>query len=303
MIAVSFASNAQGRLQFSDIYLLGNGGATFTGPLQNSEINSLEKNLVNSSVIAPLENKNQVYYGSGNRYYGNFGMMAGWNIRGARYGNQKLRLGFTSGLYQLNWNNYYSNKETYRIDTLVSQTTGKEIYIDSTHHKSLNYEHRAQMFNLHADYLLYFNPRDKFSFYTGIGASIGFSLSNTVTASYYEHGENDYEKSFYDYDKSWEKEDKNNSYSNSKRLSPALNYNLRSLVGLNYRISKRHRFFKRMNLFGEMLMGLEVNTMENINPSIGFNLGGQGGLRVALNNPAKKSFRKKVIQKRKRRRY
>ena len=58
-----------------------------------------------------------------------------------------------------------------------------------------------------------------------------------------------------------------------------------------------------MNLFGEMHMGLEVNTMENINPSIGFNLGGQGGLRVALNNPSNKTYKKRTARKNKRRRY
>ena len=299
-------SQAQGRLQFSDLYLFGGASGTLTGPLGNYEVNNLERDLFQPSAAKPNDISFDTDWESRIRLNTQIGLMAGWNIKGTRLGRQKIRLGFSAGSYHINWSNNYQSKDVYRIDTLVSQQTGEQYYIDSTRVRTLDYEHFAQMFNLHFDYLIYLNPGNKLTFYTGVGAQLGISLSNTVTSKYYEYDgfDSDYiayydKKKDQDYYKNNYKEEGNNYVSNTKTLSPMTNINAHALLGLNYRLSKRNRFLSHIHLFHELNLGLQLNQMEIIDPSIGFNVGFQTGMRVSFDRSSSKS----KVQRKRRKRY
>lgn len=300
VLGIQSISQAQGRLQFSDLYFIGGVNGTLTGPLANYEINNLEKNLFQPSTIKPSNTYSNGDWEKRVRLNTQIGMMAGWNVRGTRLGNQKIRLGFSAGSYHVNWNNTYESKDTYRIDTLIAQQSGEQFYIDSTRVRTLNYEHIAQMFNLHFDYLLYLNPGNKLTFYTGVGARFGISLSNTVTSNYNEYdGYNGDYWAYYKSKKDYYNNDWEKSYvSNTKTLSPTTNINAHALVGLNYRLSKRNSFLSHIHLFHEVNLGLQLNQMEIIDPSIGFNLGIQSGMRVSLNNRSAKNKPKRKRRKR-----
>ncbi len=287
-------SHAQNRLQFSDLYFVGGASGVLTGPLGNFEVNNLERNLFQPNTLRPNNNTFDIDWENRVRLNTQIGLMAGWNVRGTRLGRQKIRIGFTAGSYHVNWDNNYQAKDVYRIDTLVSQQTGEEYYIDSTRVRTLDYEHIAQMFNLHFDYLVYLNPRNKLTFYTGVGAQLGISLSNTVTATYYEYDafdnyDLDYYKDKKDYDHKYDKDEDNNYFRNTKTLSPTTNISAHALVGFNYRLSKRSRFLRHVHLFNELQLGLQLNQMEIIDPSIGFNVGFQMGMRISFNRPKSKT--------------
>ena len=303
LASLYFSSAAQSRWNLSDLYFIGGASATSTPPLNTWEINNLEKNLFEPSTLkSSLYGRQSQRSNVSSRYNGHMGMMAGWTLRGSRLGQQKIRVGLSAGAYSLNWGNNYRSSEDYRIDTLVSQQTGESYYIDSTHTRNLYYEHLAQMLNLHFDYLVYINPQNKLTFYTGAGARFGISLNNTVSSTYHEYGsvnepgylKNEFPKFGYDF--------KESAYlTETKKLSPATSFQAHAIVGANYRLSKRNRFLKRINLFHEFNMGIQAINMEGIESSIGFNAGFQSGLRLSLNK--RKAPRKNTYEKTRRKRY
>ena len=302
MLAICQIAQAQRTFRLSDLYFSGGANVSRTPNLNIWEINNLEKDLFSPSSLKPQAIQGiRQFQASGlsSRYNAHMGIMAGWSIKGSRLGQQKLRVGLSAGMYSIQWNEAYRETNEYRIDTLLSQQSGTAYYVDSTHTRNLYYEHLAHMLNVHADYLVYINPRNKLTFYTGVGARFGVSLNNTVSSTYFEHSTingpnyNDEEYSRFS-------SNNDDAYSfNSKTLSSTTNMNAYIILGANYRLSKRKRFLKQFHLFHEFNFGLQANHMEVIESSIGFNAGFQSGVRVSLNKRSH-SMNKRIKTHRKR---
>ncbi len=289
-------SNAQSRLQLSDLYFLGGASLTNTPTLSSWEIDNLEKGLFTPSSLKPSA-KNNGNFNSSSRYNTHMGMMAAWKIRGTRLGEQKIRLGLSAGMYSVNWNNFYQDINEYRTDTLISQQTGQAYYIDSTRRRNLYYEQSASVLNLHADYLVYLNPGNKLSIYTGAGARFGVSLNNSVRSTYYEFSTitnpmNGFETS------SNNTNNDNPFISESKKLSVTTNLQAHAILGANYQLSKRNKFLRRISLFHEFNFGAQLNAMQEIETSLGFNVGFQTGAKISLHKRPKHSAKKKNTSRR-----
>lgn len=274
----SLNSTAQ-KLKFSDIYIYGGAGATTAGNLSTQEMNSIE-----SGLKIPAVNQSQYGYGFLNhRSSSQVGMMAAWNLRTHPKRQQKIRIGFSAGQYDLNYYNSRGETNQYRIDTLISATTGRTSYIDSFYSKSRYTYQNAQMFNLNIDYLRIINPRNKMSVYAGAGLNLGLSMNNTINGSYNEYGYVNEPNGYNVFGPNTGSNQNNYTYQNdSRELSMITTFRPYSLVGFNYKLSKRSAFLKHINLFTEFKMGLEVSSMEEINTAAGFYYGFQGGLKISL---------------------
>lgn len=271
-------NGAAQKLKFSDIYIYGGAGGSSTGALNSSEISNLE-----SGLNVPFV-KQQYGYGTQNsRFTSQVGMMAAWEIRNHPNRKHKIRIGFSAGQYDLNYYNSRGESYSYRIDTLISATTGRTSYVDSFYTKNLYVYQDAQMFNINIDYLRTVNPRNKLSVYGGAGINVGLSMNNTIGANYseYSYVNEPYGSNRFGPNPNGNQNNfRNESY--TKELSMATSFRPYSLVGFNYKLSKRSPFLKHINIFTEFKMGLEINAMEELNTSAGFYYGFQGGLKVSL---------------------
>ncbi len=287
------------KLQFSDVYLFGGAASAQTGALAQWDVNEMQRGLLQPN---NLGSRGYSQNANSSRYSNQGGIMAAWKINGSE--KQKLRIGFSGGSYQANWASDFYKETTYRLDTFVSQQTGEMYFVDSTHRQNLSYQHNAQMFNIHLNYLQTLNPQNKLSFYVGGGASLGMSLSNQVTVNYSENSDlgdpsaYNYYNNNGNYGSGYGNNYNNNSSYNynqninifeTKTQSPTQNISAFALTGLNWRLSNKNRFFKHINLFGEWQTGLQVNRMQEINNSIGFLNGLTGGLRVSFNDSPRKN--------------
>lgn len=265
-------------LKFSDIYVYGGAGATTADPLSANEMRKLESGLN----LPNLPQSNNGYYLRSSIYTSQVGMMAAWNVRNTRNRIQKIRVGFSAGQYEINYNNSQSENNSYRIDTLVSGSTGRTSYVDSFNLKNIYAYHDAKMFNFSIDYLRTINPRNKLSTYVGAGLNVGVTLSNSLTGNFSEYN---YVNEPNGYSQFGPNYDMNNNYEYEnyyKELSTASSFRPYSLVGLNYKLSKRSAFLRHINVFAEYKMGLEFSMMQELNTAAGFYYGAQGGLKVSL---------------------
>ena len=121
-------------------------------------------------------------------------------------------------------------------------------------------------------YLFYTNPNGRWSFYTGFGAEFGIGFKNqlniahssySVTTNhtgYYFPYSNDFENNFYD-----EELYKQSNTFYGRLYAP---------IGLDFRISKKHEFWKRLHLYTELkpLVEIKSNELNNVqfNPGFGW---------------------------------
>ena len=187
-------------------------------------------------------------------------VLVGFNLRDYDAATSRplhqFRVGLTyfsnGGLY-----NSYSRLTRTPSDTLTSPQTGQQIFLDSVHHEHISMGYSAEQIHLDASYLLRFNLDARFSFFTGFGATAGFSLNSYSNVS----------------DTHWgtlEGRDAGGNYiylSNSSGASHRDTYeavtNKTSYgfsayvpIGIDFRVSRRGNLFSKMHLFLETRPGI-----------------------------------------------
>ncbi len=278
-VLLAITASAQ-KLKLSDLSIYAGGsGSSGTTISDNDQRRALSQFNIPSSLTNVTWNGSRKSY----NYQSEIGLMATWDIRKKRKRSpwtKQLRLGFSYGDYSTGYISSYNNNETYRVDTLISQQNGSEYYIDSVSGQFAYVENVADMFTIHLNYLMRYNAQRKFSFYTGIGASVGFTLDNALRLSY---GSYSYTNTpIVQYNSNFGRNYDNDYNVQTKQLETATAMNIYIPVGINYRISKRSKWLRPLNVFAEWRPGLSVQTSEILGTNASLNNSGILGLRYAF---------------------
>lgn len=193
---------------------------------------------------------------------------------------QEIRAGFSYGNYNTDGIDYTSENQKFRTDTLISQQTGEQIYIDSMSNKYAYYQENADMLKIHMNYILHYKNRNKFSFYTGIGISIGSSLYHSLESNYgqYSFSSIPYylNPNLGSYNQVVE------SRQVSRAISAIFTMNYYIPLGMQYRISKRSKWLKQANMFFEFRPGVDVHSQQEVSTSVSFRTEGMVGIRYSF---------------------
>ncbi len=275
MIIIFNVTHAQ-KIKITDVSVFTGVHSSTAAPYSENDKSNLNANFSLPTFISDYN-----YIGYDFNYIEKYqtGILAGFTV-GDKH---KIRIGISGSNNNMGWRGYKNQNKSYRYDTLISSRTGQEIYVDSLHSKTLSYNHKAQSINFHADYLRTINPRNKLSAYLGAGINLGGSISNKLIANYYEYG---YVTPILNNSPSFgfpNNQSKNESQ--IQTLSALTNFNLRTLIGINYRFSNRTPVLRNTNIFAEGNLGVDyINTKES-NSKMGFSRGLNVGIRVTLQHP------------------
>jgi len=176
--------------------------------------------------------------------------------------NQRLRVGFN----YLTGNGLSSAYYLYtkgRYDTLTSTKTGAEIYLDSSNSKYYNFNYTYQQIRLDASYLFSTDKEARFSWYTGVGLSMGVSLSSQTNIHYSEYTriysvDND--------DVRYNEFPDNENTSKSESFRNKTNFGVAGYMplGVDFTIGKKREFWKRTHLFYEVRLGVNLTKIPEL---------------------------------------
>lgn len=85
----------------------------------------------------------------------------------------------------------YSKEDIYRIDTFTSSQTGQQFFVDSTRNENYYISNVYNQLALDLSATFSTNKSNKFSFYAGVGALVGFTYANYLDVMH-STGINDY---------------------------------------------------------------------------------------------------------------
>ena len=203
-----------------------------------------------------------------------FSMMVGFKCQSKP--NSSLRLGIT----------YISgtslgtsfNKETSSVyDTLTSSQTGQTYYLDSVTRKTYSMNYSYQQIRLDASYLFRTNPEERWSLYTGIGASFGLSFNNTTQIDYrsFSHG-----SSFTDQSGSNGSNNTKDTQTESFQNKSTYGFTAYVPMGVDFRIGKKREFWKKIHLFYEVRPALNFSNIPELRSMT--NVSVQNGMGVKI---------------------
>lgn len=276
---LSFAQEKIKTIRVNEAYM--NGGFVKSRADQLS-VNSLSKLTGETSLLLPTNDQNAFWYNSGT---GNFNLGVGFQFRNKEKTGYREYLQFRTGLSYRGYNatarsSYQS--ETFPFDTLVSQQTGQEYYIDSTETRTRTILHSFDMLSLDASLIFRSHPQGRWSLYGGIGAKFGVStfaqtqISNRTYSNTISHSQSSYGASYGYYG--------NNGENTTETFNNKANTELFIYipVGVDFRIANNNNFFNKVHL----TMDFTTN-YRNINYS---NLASQSLVGFGMNFGAYMSF-------------
>ena len=177
---------------------------------------------------------------------------------------QRLRIGVTySGSTSVQ--SSFTNQTNTPYDTLTSSQTGGQTYVDSVYSEYLNVDYSQDQIGLDISYLLKSNPNARWGFYTGIGAVLGVSVNSEAylwqnSYSYYTNSTGE----FYPYNEDYYDNGKSETYS----LGSTFFGQIYLPIGVDFRLSKKNEFWKRMHLYTEMRPNMQIVTVEGLDTSV-----------------------------------
>jgi hypothetical protein len=202
-------------------------------------------------------------------------LLAGFQIRnkeGSAYRKAPmLRVGinyFSSNLMSES----YSRQFRQRVDTLTSNQTGAEYYVDSVANHYLGMDYSSEHVRLDVSLLFHSNPAGRWSFFAGAGINAGMSFNAQTNVYYSEYGSVDGDLNTY-------------NYSNTNNLFKAEKYanklgfsgSFYLPLGVDFRIARKNDFFSKTHLFYEMRPSLNMYVIPELgsyfNTGNGHNLG------------------------------
>lgn len=204
------------------------------------------------------------YYSNG--YGDGMELMLGLHVRdkaGTGYNeNVQFRVGIGYSYVSNIWEGFYKD-DRFPFDTLVSNRTGNEIYIDSVLNRNLSLEQNSEYLRLHLSVLYRTDNSKRWSLYGGVGAygGIGFNSTSSVRYSEYGYTEGDeaYYQDFYGYPNYNQIENTVEEYKTESGYSVSVY----APLGVDFRIAKSNDFFKRVHLFYEMRPGVDFTHVPN----------------------------------------
>lgn len=183
------------------------------------------------------------------------------------------------------WNKVNGNNI---LDTLVSSQTGQTYFLDSVSENDIHLDYSSSQLRIDGSLIIRTNPNENVYFYTGIGATIGASVSaktHVSSSSIYERKldstqvnyTNDYhiypsEINYYSIN-SW------SSYSNKSNISGSVYLP----IGIDVQLLKYDKKGHRFHFFYEMRVGMNMTAIPELKTYWSPYLQQSGGLRFMLN--------------------
>ncbi len=181
--------------------------------------------------------------------------------------NPLLRLGIifsgtnlTNGLYK---------EDRKRYDTLTSSQTGQAVYVDSINSKNYSMNYSSQQLRFDGSLIFRTNPEARWSLFTGIGITAGFSFNTNTNILYSKYSKiSSFPSSISSYSNLTENYKNKNNFAFSSYIP----------MGIDFRIGKKREFWKRTHLFFELRPGInstsipELRTITNATMQYGFGL-------------------------------
>ena len=216
-------------------------------------------------------------YNSSSMLSVNMGIHFG-NKQGTKYRpNPLLRVGFT--YFNSNvLSAYLSNTQTIRADTLISNQTGQEVYVDSTINRSYNMQYSSDQLRLDVSLNFRTDPTARWSFFSGIGLAAGVSLRATTSIYYSTYASLQSTSNYY-----YPYADSYNDSFKSEVIQNEMNYGFNAYVplGVDFRMGKKRPFWKRTHLFYEVRPGVNFTSIPELSTIT--NISVQHGLGIRIN--------------------
>lgn len=166
------------------------------------------------------------------------------------------RFGYNSS-ESMNTYNYSGRDSTFRYDTLTLSSTGEQFFLDSVHTKGYlrsvdsGHEHIARMQGI---FRYQFKPR--FSGYVGVGLGLGFTTNQRAELTEFnaKSAEELYFSEFMGYHLTGTNQTSTSTQIKTREFGTSFSSIYFQIpVGLDFQLSKKSEFFKKMSL------GLELN--------------------------------------------
>jgi hypothetical protein len=267
------------RLQISDVYVMPGMVAQSTYTTL-AEITSIASP---NSFSEDLSGFNQAFWGRSRTRNNGFLLNLGVNLSDPEQKAKKLypqlRVGFayTAGR-NMEASLYKEERQPY--DTLTSSQTGNIFFVDSLVWNSYSISNRHERIGLDLSLIFRTKSNSRWSAYGGVGISGAYTFNNYVTASKIKMKSTAITSTEYNWP--------NRGIASFEHLSDEIikgaDYIILSPylpLGIDFQLSKRNDFWKRMHLIYELRPGTNISILANttsVKPYLQHNL----GIRVSL---------------------
>lgn len=168
-----------------------------------------------------------------------------------------------------------------RIDTLVSNSGGNVVYVDSVEENVLTLGKHSDIINFDASLIFRTDTSKIWSLFGGAGISAGFTINSYTLASIRKHnfidftGDYSLENDFPSHSAgSWEYKQKRSD--NKSNFLGSIYFPL----GIDVRLGQQTSFWRRLHLFYEARPGVNLLTIPEIKTFTNFSIMHGAGLRV-----------------------
>lgn len=243
------------RVKISDFYFSPSTFISGTNRLDRMDVSKLANN---SNILKGTDNFSDF---DNNTYTGSYGRTDLHFLLGFTFSDKEktkilssphLRIGLSYGNNLLISNNF-SKEQIHSVDTLNSQNTNRQTFVDSvvTENYFVNYE--TENIRLDASIIFRRKPEERWSVYAGLGVMTGVSIQSNTDIFYqknaklrynYENTTNNINHEFLVH--------KNEKFENKMSFSFATYLPL----GVNFRIGNKREFWKHTHLYYELRPGV-----------------------------------------------
>lgn len=251
------------RINISEFYLIPSTIIFSPNSLNIIEIERLAKN---SSLLSNTNNFAGFDNNSYNGMNGNtsFSLLLGFNIsdkgKSEILNNPHFRLGFTYGKNSL-VSGFFSNEQIFIVDTLISQNSNRETFVDSTVTDNYFVNYETENIRIDASVLFRRNPEKRWSVFVGMGIMAGFSVQANTQINYQR-----YSRFNYRYENTSNRINDEILEYNNEKFENKTSFSLAAYVpfGVNFRIGNKREFWKHTHLYYEMRPGLMFTDIPEI---------------------------------------
>lgn len=257
------------------------GGSPGNSTLADFNLLAPNSVLLNSNLIPNPASYYPYYYQS----YPNamFSAMVGFQFSDKQKTKYNKNIQFRVGITYFN-NSALSgglyNSERVTFDTLTSSQTGAHIFIDSIITRGLNMNYSSEQLRLDGTLILRTNPDARWSLYSGIGITAGFSFNAKTTIKYitnYQIVHRD-PNGYTEHKKSFSGETEYEVITNKNNFGCSAYIPL----GINLKLGHKTEFWKKVNLFYEIRPSVNVTYIPELGTRTNSFVHFGGGFKVLL---------------------
>ncbi|HPS71756.1 MAG TPA: hypothetical protein PLM70_05855 [Bacteroidales bacterium] len=257
------------------------GGSSSSSSLSDFNILAPNSVLLNSNIIPDLQSYSPYSYHSGPN--SSFSALLGFQFsdkQKTKYNKyMQLRVGITYTHNSIISGGMY-NTERIRFDTLTSSQTGNTTYLDSVVTKSLDMNYSSEQLRLDGALIFRTNPDARWSLYSGIGITAGFSFNSKTTIVYgtnyrIENQDSDDNMTYmncFDGDSKIELFTNKNNFGFSAYIP----------LGINLKLGKNTEFWKKVNLFYEIRPSIGVTSIPELRTVVNTSVQQGIGFKISL---------------------